>query len=153
MTTTIPNEDIITLSTDELPQLRTIDSRLEKNQQGLFEAKLVGPDGEELTLPPSAYLAIKRAIHFMAQGCPISIVPYDHELTTQEAAELLNVSRPFLIKLLEEKELPFHKTGTHRRILFRDLMTYKRKRDATRREALRRLTTLSEEMGLYEDEE
>jgi excisionase family DNA binding protein len=71
------------------------------------------------------------------------------ELTTQEAADLLNVSRPFLIGLLENSQLPHHKVGTHRRVRFADLITYKRRRDAESEEALRELAVLSQEMKLY----
>ncbi len=68
----------------------------------------------------------------------------------QEAAELLNVSRPFLVKLLEQGAMPYTMVGTHRRIRFEDLTAYKEQRDNQRRESLKRLTQLSEEMGLYD---
>ncbi|HEY7832450.1 MAG TPA: helix-turn-helix domain-containing protein [Ktedonobacterales bacterium] len=77
-------------------------------------------------------------------------MPLNKELTTQEAADLLNVSRPFLIKLLEQGGVPFAKTGSHRRIRFSDLMAYKHRRDADRQRALARLTQMSQEVGLYE---
>ena len=78
-------------------------------------------------------------------------MPVHMELTTQEAADLLNVSRQYLVRLLEDGAMPFTKTGTHRRIRFGDLMAYKRARDATRRQGLKRLTRLSEELGLYDE--
>jgi excisionase family DNA binding protein len=77
------------------------------------------------------------------------VLVWGAELTTQEAADLLNVSRPFLIGLLEDGQLPHHKVGTHRPVRFADLMTYKRRRDAESEEALRELTALSQEMKLY----
>ena len=70
--------------------------------------------------------------------------------TTQEAADLLNVSRPHLIKLLEEGAINFERVGTHRRIRFEDLMEYKHKRDNERRKALKKLTQMAQEAGLYE---
>ena len=78
-------------------------------------------------------------------------MPIDRELTTQQAADLLNNSRPYLVKLLEQGESPYTKTGTHRRIRFSDLMNYKVRRDGQRAEALTELTQQSQELGLYDE--
>lgn len=72
-------------------------------------------------------------------------MPHHAELTTQEAVDFLNVSRPFLVELLESGQLPHHKVGTHRRVRFSDLMTYKRRRDAESEAALRELSALSQD--------
>lgn len=141
--------DFIKLSKDDLPQIKLLDLQLSDERA---MPSLVGPSGEELPLPTAVYETLRRAVHLMAQGRPISIVPFEHELTTQEAAEMLNVSRPFLVSLLETNEIPFHFVGTHRRIRFADLMDYKGRRDTNRRQALRELTQLSEDMGLYRDQ-
>jgi excisionase family DNA binding protein len=71
-------------------------------------------------------------------------------VTAQEAADILNVSRPFLIKLLEEEKIPFIKVGTHRRIRFSDLMDYKQRRDEKRERALEEIAQLSQELGIYD---
>src|SRR5665811_1063446 len=84
----------------------------------------------------------------VAQGNAVSIVPVHHELTTQQAAVLLGVSRPHLVKLVDAGEIPHHKTGSHRRIYFEDLMRYRDVRDAQRAAALRELTRKSAEYGL-----
>ena len=107
---------------------------------------LLGPDGERIELPDSALEALRVIIETMAQGRSIMLVPHDQELTSQEAADILHVSRPHLIKLLDLGELPFHLVGTHRRIKIEDVLTYRDRRDAERDAALRELTRLSEEL-------
>jgi excisionase family DNA binding protein len=112
--------------------------------------KLVGPHGKEIELPPSIFHLLQQIVHHLLHGQAITIVPLNKELTTQQAADVLNVSRPYLIKVLEQGEIPFTMVGTHRRIRFSDLMEYKRRRDAKREESLAKLTRLSQELGLYD---
>ncbi len=111
--------------------------------------KLVGTDGEEIFLPDSAYQVLRQVIHMMAENRAIALVPYDHYLSSQEAADLLNVSRPYLYKLLDEGQLPFIMVGTHRRIRFEDLMDHKSRRDEQRNQALDELAAFSQELGFY----
>jgi len=111
-------------------------------------ASLCSPDGQQLEIPDSIYRVLVAAVAAMAMGNAVSIVPVHHELTTQQAAELLGVSRPHLVKLVDAGEIPHHKTGSHRRIYFEDLMRYRDMRDAQRSEALRDLTRKSAEYGL-----
>src|SRR6202035_1848698 len=75
---------------------------------------LVGPNHESLPLPESIYNILLQVLGYLRQGKGVSVVPVMEELTTQQAANLLGVSRPFLIELLNKEEIPFHKTGTHR---------------------------------------
>lgn len=102
-------------------------------------------------LPVAAVRLLQDLLREMAQGHAISLVPMHAELTTQQAADALNVSRPYLVKLLESGALPHRKVGTHRRIRFDDLMRYKHDIDAKRLMTLRKLTEESEELGLYDD--
>ena len=109
---------------------------------------LVGPEGERLTLPKSVYRVLTTVLKEMAKGNAVAVVPVHHELTTQEAADLLNVSRPYLVSLLERHEIPYRKVGTHRRIRFEDLMGYRSRRDETRAAALTELAATSAKLGL-----
>jgi len=87
----------------------------------------------------------------MGQGNAVTLLPIHTELTTQEAANLLNVSRPHLVKLLETGKIPFHKVGNHRRVRFEDLMEYKESIDQQRMETLDKLTAQAQELNLGYD--
>ena len=115
-------------------------------------AQLVGPNGTVIPLPASAYRVLTQVIVAMAEGHPVTVLPLHRELTTQEAADLLNVSRQYLVRLLDAGKLPSHRVGTHRRVRFGDLMAYRARRMAERREALDELTRLSEDLGMYDDD-
>lgn len=117
-------------------------------RQELVTPKLVGANGEQMELPVAVYRILRTVVEQMSQGNAVAILPVHHELTTTQAAEALNVSRPFLVKLLDEEEIPFHYVGTHRRIRLDDLLAYKHRRDGARRETLRSLTRESQDMGL-----
>lgn len=112
--------------------------------------RLVSSAGEEIELPEPVFHLLRQLVHDLAQGNSVTIVPVHKELTTQEAADILNVSRQYLVELLEAGAIPFTLVGTHRRIRFGDLMDYKQRRDASRREGLSRLTKKSQKLGLYD---
>lgn len=114
------------------------------------QAKLVGANGEAITIPESVYQVLRQVVHAMALGQAISIAPQEQEMTTQQAADILNVSRPYLIKLLEQGEIPCIKVGTHRRIRYQDLISYKQQRDTKRSNLLDDLIQESQDMGFYE---
>ena len=105
-------------------------------------------DGADLVLPRQAIELLRNILNEMAQGNGVTILPVHAELTTQEAANLLNVSRPHLIKLLEAGELPFSKVGTHRRITLQDLMAYKAGRDAESEAAMQELVDQAQELDM-----
>ncbi|MEL4015983.1 helix-turn-helix domain-containing protein [Dryocola clanedunensis] len=112
---------------------------------------ILGEDDKNHTieLPTSALTMLLDVLGELAVGNAVQIVPVHAELTTQEAANLLNVSRPHMVKLLEEGKLPFHKTGRHRRVLFADLMEYKNKREHESLDAMQALADQAQETGMY----
>lgn len=101
-----------------------------------------------LKIPVSAARLLVQILDEMSRGNAVKIVPVHAELTTQEAADLLNVSRPTLIQLLEEGKIPYRKVGTHRRVRMEQLMAYKRQLEADRRAALAELVAYDQEIGL-----
>ena len=101
-----------------------------------------------VTVPFSAFSLLVTILTQMAEGNAITIIPIHAELTTQEAADLLNVSRPYLIRLLEEKKIPFRKVGTRRKILYQDLAHYKNKIDTARRKVLDDLAQEAQELDM-----
>jgi len=130
--------------------VRELDAELAKSE-GV--AKLVSPSGEVLELKHSEYLLVRRVLEEMDTGNDVKIMPVHAEITTQEAADLLNVSRPFLISLLKKGEIPYRMVGTHRRIRLEDLLVYRDHRDSERRQLLDEIASESQEMGLYDEED
>ncbi|MBI2953066.1 MAG: excisionase family DNA-binding protein [Chloroflexi bacterium] len=128
--------------------IRNLEARLVEAPR--FTPALLGPQGEQLPLPVSVYKLLMRMIHELGRGNGVTIVPVHAELTTQQAADLVNVSRPFLVKLLESGEIPFHYVGTHRRIRFKDLQIYDRKRSKKRRAVLTEMIQDAQDMGEYD---
>ena len=111
----------------------------------------VMPEGrlqEAVTIPAVAFRLLVNILAQMAQGNAVMVTQVKAELSTQEAADLLSVSRPFLVKLLEEGEIPHRKVGTRWRVLYRDLAEYKQRVDEQRRSTLDELTTQAQELGM-----
>lgn len=100
----------------------------------------------EIPFPRKVLFLLIRILEQMAEGNAVTLIPIHAELTTQEAADLLNVSRPFMVKLLEEKKIPYHKVGTHRRIKFEDLMKYRAQVQVESEKAMDELTRLGQEL-------
>jgi excisionase family DNA binding protein len=111
---------------------------------------LKSADHEEVTvkLPEEALRIMHNVLMHMAAGEKLMLVPTHHELTTQEAADLLRVSRPYLVKLLEEGQIKYHNVGNRRKVRFDHLMTYREKMKKESREALDELTIQAQELGM-----
>ncbi len=103
---------------------------------------------QRVTVPVSALRMLVEILTLVGAGNAVSIIPIHAELTTQEAADLLNVSRPFLIAALDRNELPFRKVGTHRRIRYQDVLAYKDSIDSARKKSLEELAAQAQALKL-----
>ena len=103
---------------------------------------------EIVSIPESAVLLLSDILTQMALGNAITLIPVHAELTTQQAADILNVSRPFLVEQLEKNFIPYRKVGTHRRILFKDLMSYKETMDRNRLKSLDELAAQAQQLNM-----
>jgi excisionase family DNA binding protein len=140
-----PDDADIHAAAEALPH---VEDYLAKHPDSVI--RLVVADGSEETLvvPRGAVELLARVLAHMAAGQGVFVVPSQAELTTQQAADLLNVSRPFLINLLDAGEIEYRRVGKHRRIKAQSLMAYLARDDQERREAADELTRLNQEMGL-----
>jgi excisionase family DNA binding protein len=113
-------------------------------------------DGDEapepISLPSNVFRTLVKLLVEIGNGNAVQVVPVKAELTTQQAADYLNVSRPYLIKLLENGTLGYRMVGTHRKVEAREVMSYRDKMACDRSTALSRMVDLDEELGLYDDE-
>lgn len=107
----------------------------------------IAESGETTTLPAAAVRLLVDLLSAMAEGNAVTVIPIHAELTTQQAADLLGVSRPFLIKQIEEGKLPHHMVGSHRRVFFKDLMAFKQEQQARSEQALTDLAAEGQAIG------
>lgn len=145
-TSTLPSTEEVALARLSSQELSAV---LEANGNAQ-EFSVVGKDGEnhQVKIPGSAVKLMIEVLTQLGQGNSVNITPIHAELTTQEAADLLNMSRPTLIKLLDGHEIPHHRKGNRRKIAFVDVMNYKHDIDTKRLEALDQLSSLDQELGL-----
>jgi len=138
-------------SKDEVAMARTSGQRLallaRSGRSVTMRVRDAG-DEETIELPAGAVKLLVEILEDMASGRAVTIVPQNAELTTQQAADFLNVSRPFLVQFLEEQKLPYRKVGTHRRVRFEDVFLYKEKIDLERRKVLDALAVEAQDLGM-----
>jgi excisionase family DNA binding protein len=129
--------------------LQALDSETRKKSSRKSVRLVFGAENTaEVNLPPQAVVALTEILDHLAHGREVTVSAQPVEYSTQQAAEYLRVSRPFLVGLLEKGEIPFRKVGTHRRVLFEDLQSYKEKIDAQRLKTLEELAAQAQELGL-----
>jgi len=144
--TLLPDEKEIAAAAASSRQLAAfITSKLETQRIELVDES---QQREVVELPTFALRLLGEILSELALGNAVKVVPIHAELTTQEGADMLNVSRPHLVKLLDNGVLPHTKTGRHRRIKFTDLMAYKEQRDRTSRNAMDELAAQAQALGM-----
>ena len=136
-----PEDADAAAATSALDQLRSV-----------ADEEIVGLDcggtGGSIALPRAVVELLRAVLPALARGDELSVVSSRRSLTTQQAADMLGVSRPFVVKEIDRGHLPARRVGTHRRVLFGDLLAYQRRLDADRQRALDELAALDAEMGL-----
>jgi len=144
--------DALDLPTEETAReaseaLRAFSSFREKRPTHV-EVVAEGDGAASVTVPVEAFELFVQVLAHLANGHGVTVMPVKAELTTQQAADLLNVSRPHLIKLLDQGDIPYRRVGTHRRVQLKDVVAYKRIDDAKRREAADALAAEAQALGL-----
>lgn len=140
-----PTEEDIRHAAESSRKLAAIIGHGETAQLQLYDGD------EKLAVPLLAIRLLADILNQMARGNAISLIPIGHTLTTQQAADLLNVSRPYLVKLLEEGKIAYTKVGRHRRVKYEDLLAYMEQIDAQSRQAVDDLSRQAQELGMGYD--
>lgn len=152
MPATEVNRNPVAPAEDAAPAIVEIDRALSGSPEDPHD-DLAGPNGLRMEISPSMLRVLSTAAREIARGHSITILHDDHEPTTQQASDLLGVSRPDLVSVLEAGKIAFRRTGTHRRRLMRDLLAYNATRDTLRHEHFRELRRASEALGRSDDDE
>lgn len=136
----------------ELPAISAIASLMVQDERGetVQPFALLGPHDERIVLPESLCRILLVAVKRLNRGESVAVMGTDEELTTQQAADALNVSRPYLVRLLDTDKIPSHRVGTHRRVRVEDLERFRVDRDLRRRTHLHSMVRDAEEQGLYD---
>src|SRR5262249_11022550 len=142
-----PSEDAVARARQAARLLAPLLDRFKNSKEVQIQPD-TGSGAPVVTVPVEAFQLFVQILGLMANGNAVTVVPIHAELTTQEAAALLNVSRPFLIRLLESGAIPYTKVGTHRRVTFKNLREYKQRDDQARKKTADALAALEQELGI-----
>ncbi len=142
----------VTAKPEEAGGIKELFKVLERKRTPRGRFLVLGSEQQKTEIPPSVFQVMTQVAQAMARGQSVAIIAYEQQLSTQQAAEILGVSRPYLIGLLEAGVIPFHKVGTHRRLRMDDVLAYKSIRDGQRHQTLRELRRVSRNLGLYDDQ-
>lgn len=146
--TLLPSKDDTEIAIRARQQLQKLASGLDQGLAASLKGSfLIEKKPVQIEIPVAAMQMLIQIMGQMAQGKPVSIIPANAELTTQQAADFLNVSRPYLVKLLEENKIPHRKIGTRRRVQFKDLVTFKAQDSIRQHKAANELTEISQEIA------
>ena len=153
--TTLISENFETVAPSEADALLARESsrrlathKLGKRSSVRIQLLADGEEAETVAVPASALRLFLHLLVEMSQGNAVTLIPTHAEMTTQQAADLLSVSRPYLVKLVDEGKIPCRTVGKYRRVRFDDLMAYKRKDDEARAKILDQLTAEAQELGM-----
>jgi excisionase family DNA binding protein len=135
------------IALSSMSHFRDASKRIAEIKKGSIKIK-IQETGEFISIPRKALTFLLEIISSMAEGKSITLIPSDSEISTQQAADMLNVSRPHLVKLLENGEIPFKKVGSHRRVFLQDLIEYERRLAKTREEKMQFLAKQAQDLNL-----
>lgn len=138
-------KELITVFESKPEDIQKLDRLLERGA-----TSLIGASGEKVKLPNAVQKVLKRAVKIMAMGKAVTLIPGNQAITTQRAADILGMSRPFFIKVLDTGAMAHHRVGNQRRVYLRDVLQFAQKREQERQAALNRLSCHAIESGLYE---
>jgi len=116
-------------------------------------AALVAPNGDQIELPVEVFDVLRAVVLAMEAGQAVTVAPVHQRLTTQEAADLIGVTRPTFVKYLEQGRIPYDQPGRHRRVLLADVLAFKKERSSQRREALDEMVAIADEAGMYDEDD
>jgi excisionase family DNA binding protein len=140
------SDSLVEPKESEAHELEALSEQIVEMASQRQRAALIGPNGVRVDIPESAFEALLLIVRTMARGQAITLIPQGKELTTQQAADLLHVSRPHLVQLLDRGDIGHHMVGTHRRINIEDVLSFRRQLRTNRQRKLAELTRASEEL-------
>lgn len=147
-----PSDELVKADEREVDAIRKVARLLVDSAEDdtAGEIRLTAADGQALDLPASIRKLLQRAVPLLAQGDAVVIASLHKEMTTQEAADFLNISRPSLIKLLEDGVIPYIKVGTHRRVRLSDVLLYRKQRSTVRNDLFQWMLDVAQEHNAYD---